>query len=312
MPLLIISIVAAALLLTALFLCFYSYTVTFKRSKKRPCGIPERPGYESYKKMLEEARDRIINTPYLEHNITAYDGVRLFGRFYNLYGDNAPIAIMMHGYHGSSARDFSGGFFIARDAGMNILLIDQRAHGKSGGQSITFGYKESRDAKSWCDYIASLYPLSDIVLLGVSMGASSVLLASTYELPENVCAAIADCPFDAAKNIIKKVISDIKLPVGIFYPFVYLGALLFARFDLNKASVFDNIHKCRLPVLIFHGDADSLVPYKMSEAIYEKIKTPKQIMIVRGAEHAMSCLQSPVEYRKTTNAFLNKVLRRDK
>ncbi len=308
MPFIIASVIILVLAIAILGAAYYAYSITFKRSKTPPSGVPERAGYEKYKEMLERGKEEIISTPHKEHRINAYDGTGLFGRFYDFYGKDAPIAIMMHGYHGSSARDFSKGFFVAKEYGMNILLIDQRAHGKSGGAATTFGYKESRDCRSWCEYIVSLYPKNQIVLFGVSMGASSILQASVLKLPDNVRAAVADCPFMSAKEIIKKIISDIGMPAYLIYPLVYLGALIFGRFDLKKASVIDNISRTKLPTLIFHGDKDSLVPYRMSSIIFDRINAKKDILIVEGAEHAMSCLIAPEEYKAKTYAFLDEVL----
>jgi predicted alpha/beta hydrolase len=71
-------------------------------------------------------------------SITARDGTRLSGRYYHI-SDTAPLQIQAHGYRGHPLRDFAGGARMCLDAGHNLLLIDQRAQGDSGGKTISFG-----------------------------------------------------------------------------------------------------------------------------------------------------------------------------
>ena len=120
-----------------------------------------------------------------EIQITSFDGCKLFGRYYHLR-DGAPLEILFHGYRSCSFRDCSGGHLLSRKMGFNALVIDQRAHGKSSGNTITFGVKEHRDCKMWIDYAVRRFGTDcPIMLSGISMGAATVLMAAGLELPEN-------------------------------------------------------------------------------------------------------------------------------
>ena len=79
--------------------------------------------------------------PCEEIEIRARDGVRLAARYYHV-ADGAPLEIEFHGYRGSAVRDFSAGNALARSQGRNVLLVDQRAHGRSGGWTISLGVRE--------------------------------------------------------------------------------------------------------------------------------------------------------------------------
>ena len=103
----------------------------------------------------------------------------------------------------SSSRDFCSSNKIARDAGMNLLIIDERAMQRSEGRAVTLGIKERRDVKSWCEYLRSRFGDVPIFIMGVSMGAPTVQIASELELSSNVNGVIADCPYSS--------------PIGIFH-----------------------------------------------------------------------------------------------
>lgn len=85
--------------------------------------------------------------PYEPVQITADDGVPLAARCYH-HADGAPVAIIFHGYKGFARRDGMGGYTLCKKLGYNVLLPDQRAHGASGGQSITLGVKERYDCRA--------------------------------------------------------------------------------------------------------------------------------------------------------------------
>ena len=69
-------------------------------------------------------------------HITAQDGTPLAARYYH-HADGAPLAIIFHGYRGYATRDGLGGYTLCTALGYNVLLPDQRAHGYSGGHTIT-------------------------------------------------------------------------------------------------------------------------------------------------------------------------------
>jgi len=175
--------------------------------------------------------------PFEPVQVVAYDGKLLFGRYYHAK-DDAPLHIQFHGYRGTAMRDFCGGNKLARELGHNTLVVDQRSHGKSQGHSICFGIKERFDCISWINYACCRFgDETPIILSGVSMGASTVLMASELEdLPSNVKGIIADCPFSSPVKIIQKVCADKKYPVRLTWPFIVLAAKLFGRFDICASS----------------------------------------------------------------------------
>ena len=120
------------------------------------------------------------------------------------------------------------------------------------------------------------------------MGAATVLITSGKELPKNVVGVLADCGYTSAKDIIKKVIRDMKLPANILYPFAMLGAKLFGKFDLDETSPIEAVKRSKLPTIFFHGDTDDFVPCYMSEENFKACKAPKKLVIIKGAGHGIA------------------------
>ena len=243
--------------------------------------------------------------PYEDVYIQSFDGLKLFAKYYHDH-DGAPLEILCHGYHGTAERDFCGGFWLAREAGHNILLIDERAHGKSDGHVITFGVKERRDVLSWIEYSIGRFGRDiDIFLVGVSMGASTVLMTAEFVLPKQVKGIIADCGYTTPGEIIRNTAANMGLPADILYPFARFGARVLGRFDPEAASAKTAMTKCRIPVLIIHGEDDRFVPCYMGVENYEACACPdKTLLIIPGAGHTLSYMVDPEKYREATLMFL--------
>ena len=247
--------------------------------------------------------------PYEPVEIRSRDGLRLYARYYHI-ADGAPVHIQCHGYRSYAMRDFCGGGPLAHELGHNTLIIDQRAHGKSEGETITFGIMERYDVLCWIDYVIQRFGKdTPIFLTGVSMGAATVLMTTDLPLPKNVIGVIADCPDSSPRAIIRKVIADMKLPVTLAYPFAVLGALLFGKFQgLGKISAVNAVKHASVPILIIHGEADSFVPCDMSREIAAACASEIRLVTVPDADHAMSYMTDFDCYKNASHTFAKECL----
>lgn len=221
-------------------------------------------------------------------SITSFDGLTLRGKYYECK-KGAPIELLFHGYQGNSERDLCGGVQRCFSIGRNALLVDHRASGESDGNVISFGINEKKDCLRWIDFVIEKFGKDvKIILGGISMGASTVLMAAGEALPENVVCVVADCGYSSAKEIIQKIVTDMGLPVKFVYPFIKLGAKIFGNFNLEETSPVQAMETCQTPILLFHGDADDFVPFTMSEKIYAACKCKKRFVLVKGAGHGFA------------------------
>ena len=172
------------------------YRVAFYQKPTTKVPSPaDMPTRECYRKAMGPDADALARDMFKAVHITAQDGTPLAARYYH-HADGAPLAIIFHGYRGYAERDGLGGYTLCTALGYNVLLPDQRAHGYSGGHTITMGVKERYDARDWTVWARSRFgPEVPIFLMGVSMGAATVLLAAGLNLPDNVCGIVADCGY---------------------------------------------------------------------------------------------------------------------
>lgn len=302
-------LIIAALLTAAAAISYYTYRKVFRsdRSRQKQCADNvDRAGAASGR-VLELVRE-LKDLPREDVYIYSFDGLKLYGRYYHVR-DNAPLEIQFHGYNGSALRDFCGGNKIARDAGRNTLLVDQRAHGNSMGKTITFGINERRDCLAWIQYALDRFGGGqEIILSGVSMGAATVLMSLSLSLPQNVKAVVADCGYSSPKEIIKKVARDRGFPPSLTYPFIWLGALVFGKFNLTATDALKSAVAGSIPVLIIHGEADDFVPCYMAEEIYDALSCKKAILTVPEAGHGLSYVKDGKLYEDTVNNFIEQAL----
>ena len=287
--LILLSAALFLVLLTA-YICFRMTFFVSKKEKARDRSFEIPPGeiYEPYRDLMLGWMREARALPHEDVTIQSYDGLQLHGQFFE-YAPGAPIELMIHGYRGTAERDLCGGVQRSFALGRSALVVDQRASGKSEGHVITFGIRESRDCRSWVNYLICRFGKDvRIILTGISMGASTVMIAAGRQLPANVIGVLADCGFSSAKEIIESVIRDRKLPVKLLYPFVRLGARLYGGFDLEETTAEEAMKRCSLPVIFFHGEADSFVPCRMSRTCYDACAGRKLLHTVPGAGHGLA------------------------
>ena len=168
-------------------------------------------------------------------------------------------------------------------------MVDQRAHGESDGNVITFGIQEKYDCLDWVNYAVERFgPEVKIMLSGVSMGASTVLMASELDLPPQVVGISADCGYSSPEAIIRKVCRDMGISDKLGYPFVCLGARVFGGFSMKDGGAVEAVKHAKVPILIIHGEEDDFVPFSMAREIYDACASEKYYLAIKGAGHGLS------------------------
>lgn len=283
----IVLIILGSILVLSLLILFVFFILTSCRMNKIETPDEKIKGYEdSLLAKIKEKCDKLISHKCDEIDIKSYDGTILHGYYYHSTNPKA-IAILFHGYKSSPfiSNGIFGGELI--DKGFDVLCVSQRAHGKSGGKYITFGFKERYDCKAWCNYISEMHKDMPILLEGISLGGATVCMASDLGLG-NVKMIIDDCGFTTPYEIQSFVCHSLKVPSKLIMFFFSIFYKLFAKVDIRKSDSRKALSNTNIPVLFIHGTHDPLVPYYMGVENYNACSSKKELVSVEFAGHGMS------------------------
>lgn len=304
----VIAIIVAAILICILIGLFAAYYRVFYYPKgnvsetESPDGLSDHP----YREEINGKCHELAEIPCVFVTTRSYDGLTLSARVYQ-GDDTKPLFIFFHGYHGSALRDNAGIVLSLMRQHYPIMLVDERAHRRSQGHTITFGIRERYDALSWIECARLQFGENKPMYLhGISLGGGTVLMASGLNLPDNVRGIIADCPFNDPEEIIRYVCRLIKLNPDLSWPIVKLSALLYGRFNINKTTAAKEVKKATKPILIIHGDGDDFVPEYMSAEVQKANPDLIERHLIADAGHGLAYYYDPEQYEAHYYDFIDR------
>ena len=239
--------------------------------------------------------------------ILSEDGYRLRGAMEEKDGTHRWV-VLLHGYTGSKEMMYGYAYWYA-EHGFSVLAPDFRCQGESEGDYIGLGATDSKDLSGWVDLILQRDPEAEIVLHGLSMGASTALIYSGGDVPGNIKAVISDSAYtDAYSMFREKIGSWFYLPA---FPIVDSAELMIrirAGYDLKETSPLKAVSHSRVPTFFIHGKEDRMIPVEMCHALYDAASCEKEIMIVEGSGHTQSAEKDPVGFFGEVQKFLGEYI----
>ena len=297
------------LFLVLVFGGLYVFRTACVRRKEIPWLVREeieKSSYRKYYDLITRSHNWLCDHTVQDVYIRSKDHLKLHALW--VPAENARGTVLFaHGYRSTYLVDFGGAMDLYHRQGFNLLIPDQRAHGKSEGKYITFGVKESEDMLCWLQYHNETFGEYPVLLSGLSMGASTMMYVADQNLPCNVRGMIVDCGFTSPYAILDSVFRSVThLPGWICLWATDIFAKLFADFRLKEKDSRKTLAKNRLPIIMVHGKTDDFVPCKMTEDGYGLCTGEKQQLLVENAGHGLSFLVDQQKYISTVNAFLEK------
>lgn len=246
-----------------------------------------------------------------EFVMTARDGKKLYSYLIPCEKDSDVYVLCAHGYRGTRYGDFGAQAQFYHSLGFNVILIDQRAMGKSEGETIGFGYLEYADCIEWLNfYIEKFGKNIKFIVAGISMGGATVcMMSGSADLPLNVKCIISDCAYTSAVDELKYCLKHyINFPGALIVPVVNAANKVVSGYSFKSADPLSGVKNARVPMLFIHGKADDFVPTEMVYKLYDACTAQKDLLIVDNAVHAQSYFESTAEYREKVKEFLDKYL----
>lgn len=249
-----------------------------------------------------------------------WEDITLKSRFgYSLRGTYIPnpkatdkTLIFLHGFTENRAVGLNY-LDMYLNAGFNLLLVDSRAHGESGGNSVTWGTYEKYDLDQWVDWVCQRFPGGMIGVHGVSMGAATALMhAELNEADKRVAFYIADSSYSDLETLLALQmeqwlnISGMGLP-EVLLQYANVVAYLNSRFTFHQASPIRSVRNVTTPVLYIHGEADKLIPAQMSLDLYHATKGPRQIYVFPHAQHVNAIFEDRYRYSGVVQNFVHSI-----
>jgi fermentation-respiration switch protein FrsA (DUF1100 family) len=235
-------------------------------------------------------------------------GYPLFGIYFPAEGSHQTVMIV----HGFTSNLYGAVKYMPlfRRRNFNILMIDLRHHGRSGGANITWGVQEKHDLAVWASWVLAQHGKEGVLgTLGESLGGATVLQHAAID--PRVAFTIADCPFSNLRGLLTHVLkTDYRLPPS---PLLELGEFwcrVLAGFTFAAASPMNSMDKIQTPVLLVHGEEDALVPAEMSRELFEaKTSGVREIRVFPGAGHAQAFSTDPIGYEDLVVNFVDSALK---
>ncbi len=257
-----------------------------------------------FQKEIERTGAALLEKRMEQVEIRSRDGLRLVGHWYPC--ENAKrVLIAMHGWRSAWYKDFGMIADFWHNEGCSILFAEQRGQNNSDGEYMTFGYMERYDCLDWILWVnghtEKRYP---VYLAGLSMGASTVLMAAGLALPENTRGVIADCGFTCAYDIWRHVVKEnMKLSYGLRDRAVDRFCRKNIHAKSREITTVTAMQNTKIPILFIHGTDDTFVPVRMTYENYQACHAPKELLIVPGAIHGQSYYTEKERYEAATRAF---------
>lgn len=247
---------------------------------------------------------------------------------YAYYVDQGSDKIVM--IHGGFRGNWNNGIVTEEyndfyKAGYNLLFVDSRATGNSGGDYVTYGQYESDDVLYWINQEVRERPSQKILLYGGSMGAATMMSVLAKDIPVNVKGIIENCGFASideqlrftySQTVVPALPPAIKNQLDIIgdqeHEDLFMGLLKQYYFDqemhLDPTAALPTIGMSgSLPKLIIHGTADDVVPVFNAQKLYELAGGYKDLLLVEGAGHGKAQEVDHAAYTKHVTDFLKVV-----
>ncbi|MFZ0786772.1 MAG: alpha/beta hydrolase [Candidatus Acidiferrales bacterium] len=260
--------------------------------------------------------DRVVETQAMldrtgarkvDFDVRAPDGIELRGWKVRPPSPNGDWVLLFHGVSDNRTGVLGAAEILLRH-NYSVVMMDSRAHGQSGGDMATYGWKERYDTVAITNALYASENVLHLYALGVSMGAAVALQSAAVEpriegvIAEDPLADLREVSYDYAGLHWNPLLGK-----TLFRPAVITGLAALAkagRFNPDDVSPEKAVAARPFPVLLICGTRDRTIPCRHAERVYRAARGPKELWIVQGAGHASALGRDPAGYEQHVIQFL--------
>ena len=242
-------------------------------------------------------------------NLITKDGIELSGYWIKSQKDtNRGIIILIHGIGGCKEHFLNLAKELSKK-GIESIVFDGRAHGKSGGEFCTYGFKEKKDIAQIVDKIKERKPNLPIGIWGNSLGGAIAI--QTLEFDERIKFGIIESTFTELNQIVFDYKKRILKGIGIrsLSDFALKRAGQIADFEPLKIKPIESVKNIKQSIFIAHGDSDKNISSKYGQQLFENLKPKdKEFTLVKGGGHFDLFDKGGIEYKNKIMNFIDRNL----
>ena len=194
---------------------------------------------------------------------------------------SSPLIIIMHGW-GSNSEHMLPIAAVFYQAGINVLLLDSRCHGKSDGDTFSALPRFAEDINHAVNRARKTLPFNgEVILLGHSVGAAATLYAASKR--NDISAVISISSFGNPQWLMTRYFQQFKLPQFLVkFLLFYIQWVIGHRF--NEIAPVNSIKRIQVPTLVVHGTHDNTVPIEDAQLIHKNNQNG-YLLTIDGADH---------------------------
>lgn len=204
-----------------------------------------------------------LGLAYEDVAVPSTDGLTLPGWFMPSWQAEAPGIVLVHGWESARDRTLPHAQFL-HASGFHVLAIDVRGHGLNDAETVPVSVGEfAADAAAAVRWLAARPRVTRVGILGHSMGAAGALVAAAGEPAVEAAVGVstpAD-PYRLTRQTFR--LADLPIPGPVAWPLAWLTTRVYLQprgHTVDEISASRAVKVIDAPVLLVHGDEDSVVP----------------------------------------------------
>lgn len=247
-----------------------------------------------------------VGVPFESVAFPSADGTALRG-WWMYHPDSRRVVITCGGYRGHRADMLGIAAALWRD-GNNVLIFDYRGHGELAGTPVTLGYHEVEDLLSAIAWVKERVARPSIGVIGYSMGGAVAIMGAARS--QDIAAVVADSAFALQRSAVAVAVRRVlRIPHG---PLLHIVDFLLGHvggYHFRDVEPLREVkHIAPRPLLLIHGEADSVTDPRDTHALYEAAGEPKELWTTAGVEHCGTYFHDRAYYCARVAAFFNRAL----